>query len=380
MKLNLAAWRLRCESDELLHLDFLRFIAAMAVVVYHFRNQWDFNGIPGLEVHQFDGLSLAVDLFFLISGVVITYVYANLAGARETAKFLQKRVARLVPLHWATMGFYVVVGLAYAKILQQAPPDADKYDWSCLPANAAAVHAWGVCKGLTFNHVSWSISAEMAMYLLFPVLFLPLLRMHKLAPAGAGLVAMAALFAVGPAGPEHRMWHEWTHDFGVLRAVPAFLIGMTLGACRQQLARLLPRAPWILAAAGAAFVVGLVTSAPREILLLDAYLIGAAALAADIQGRVAPWIKKIAPLGALTYGIYMLHPLLRTVLLAVVAGKVLHLHGQAANAFIVLSGILVIPTAWISLVLFEKPTRRILSRFGPAKPILRPAEAPVQLG
>src|SRR3546814_5924103 len=59
--------KLRSESDQLLRLDSLRFIAAVMVVIYHFRNQWVFASGPGWKMARFDSMSLAVDLFFIIS-------------------------------------------------------------------------------------------------------------------------------------------------------------------------------------------------------------------------------------------------------------------------------------------------------------------------
>src|SRR3546814_2943846 len=67
--------KLRSESDQLLRLDSLRFIAAVMGVIYLFRNQWLFASGPGWKMARFDSMSLAAALFFFVSGLVITFVY-----------------------------------------------------------------------------------------------------------------------------------------------------------------------------------------------------------------------------------------------------------------------------------------------------------------
>src|SRR3546814_4343079 len=78
--------KLRSESDQLLRLDSLRFIAAVMVVIYHFRNQWVFASGPGWKMARFDSMSLAVDLFFIISGIVITFVYERQRSEEHTSE------------------------------------------------------------------------------------------------------------------------------------------------------------------------------------------------------------------------------------------------------------------------------------------------------
>ena len=62
------AWKLTPESQEMLYLDMLRFIAASAIVVTHSQSIVGFRS---------DGFGIFVDLFFLISGYVIACVYSE---------------------------------------------------------------------------------------------------------------------------------------------------------------------------------------------------------------------------------------------------------------------------------------------------------------
>ncbi|MGZ7029869.1 MAG: acyltransferase family protein, partial [Terriglobales bacterium] len=106
--------KLVAESDEMPHLDALRFFAAMGIVVFHFKGHLPLGGAQA----SFTTLRLLVDLFFVISGFVITYVYSSLSTFRQYRRFLVKRVARLWPLHLATASAMAAVGaLVYFGVL-----------------------------------------------------------------------------------------------------------------------------------------------------------------------------------------------------------------------------------------------------------------------
>src|SRR4051812_42851020 len=91
---------LMAESDEMLHLDLLRFYAASGIVFLHTQTFLDVSPkLRGILDRTY--LSLFVDLFFAISGFVISFVYADrMRTKRDYLRFVQRRVARLVPLHW----------------------------------------------------------------------------------------------------------------------------------------------------------------------------------------------------------------------------------------------------------------------------------------
>ncbi|MGJ7581379.1 acyltransferase family protein [Variovorax sp. RHLX14] len=86
-------------------LDYLRFLAAMAVVSFHYF----FNGIENGKVSSINHVSsviawakygyLGVDLFFLISG----YVIFISASRRDAKQFLVGRTVRLYPAYLAAM-------------------------------------------------------------------------------------------------------------------------------------------------------------------------------------------------------------------------------------------------------------------------------------
>ncbi|MDP9837914.1 peptidoglycan/LPS O-acetylase OafA/YrhL [Neorhizobium huautlense] len=135
-------------------LTSLRFLAAASVVVAHMMGSIVppfFSGAP---------LALGVSFFFVLSGFILTYAYQGRFDAR---RFYISRFARLWPVH-------IVTGLLAFVLL--SPFLAKHPEWLAPSiANVLLLHAWVPVVGYVFSHnaVSWSISAEMFFYLLFPV-------------------------------------------------------------------------------------------------------------------------------------------------------------------------------------------------------------------
>jgi len=87
-------------------LDPMRFLAALAVVFYHYSVYFSSAGLGGAVKASYFGY-LGVPLFFIISGFVITASAHNRTGL----EFAISRAARLYPAFWAGLIFTVVVSL-----------------------------------------------------------------------------------------------------------------------------------------------------------------------------------------------------------------------------------------------------------------------------
>ena len=86
----------------LIALDLVRFLAALAVVLYHYtavRNSFEMLS----AITRFG--YLGVPLFFIISGYVITLSAKN----RSAAEFAISRFVRLYPAFWFSVAFTVVI-------------------------------------------------------------------------------------------------------------------------------------------------------------------------------------------------------------------------------------------------------------------------------
>lgn len=350
---------LKSESEDFLHLDALRILAALAIVVFHWRGA---IGVPSLiEASRWMGAwSVFVDLFFCISGVIICAVYAQrLATPAQFVDFLRRRFARLAPLHYATLAFYLAI--VAAPVFADVPFESwGAYDPKCIAPNILFAQAFGVCGDLSYNFPAWSISAEFACYALFSLL-LPLYRWEAWAPGLLGVAILIALYAAGSQGDLHRLWHQWTFDFGPLRALPAFAIGVSLFGMKDALARI----PAVALLTGVSLVVLLTAGLlgiPPGVQVLLAYLVVVFAVGADARGRVSAPVRWAAPFGQLTYSLYMLHAPFLTLVFWLWFDRVLHLERWDKFAAVLASAPLLLALSWASFIWFETPARRWLSR------------------
>lgn len=206
-------------------LTALRFMAAAWVVLYTFWPNLDAGFTPHLAAKGY----LGVELFFVLSGFILGHVYLQAAGTGRFryGGFLWARIARVYPLHLATL---VGVGaLGVAAVAAGISIDANILSWETLPANLLMIHAWGVTNAAGWNHPSWSISAEWFAYLTFPAFAFAAwrLRSRPVAAAmgtGALLCATYLVFERVAGFPLTQATFHW----GALRIVPCFAYGCAL--------------------------------------------------------------------------------------------------------------------------------------------------------
>ncbi len=297
-------------------LTSLRFLAAMAVVLLHFRERapgaWLREGPLVMHGH------LAVDFFFMLSGFVLAHVYmaAVREGRYSHGAFLDRRLARIWPLHLATLGGVLAL-YGMMLLLGLTPNNPARYDLHLLPANMFMLHAWGFVSEQSFNYPSWSVSAEWFAYLLFPAFAAAALRLWErplgLLALGWGLFCL--LWIVSPAIGGQVLTH-WTDGYGIWRILPEFLIGMALW--RLGLSTALPRGLVAPAFFGALLLMaGLLAAGAADIWFIPALalLLFATTESARRETAALGWLaaRPLVYLGDVSYAIYMVHVLVFTV-------------------------------------------------------------------
>jgi exopolysaccharide production protein ExoZ len=91
-------------SERLESLQILRFVAAFSVVLFHYFFQLKNN--YGFDANYFRIGTAGVDIFFVISGFIISYTVRH---DRRPLAFFLRRVFRVVPLYWAlTLGVFAI--------------------------------------------------------------------------------------------------------------------------------------------------------------------------------------------------------------------------------------------------------------------------------
>lgn len=341
-------WRLRASSDELLHTDLMRFIAASGIVLTHsFR--FLLPRAQRMETDFGSGLSFFVDVFFVISGFVIAYVYANrIASWRDFGRFIQRRIGRLMPLHLLTLAASIAM-FTGAAALHFHVDNAPTLSAECLSTAALLLHSVIICGGNIPNGVSWSISAEMLMYLLFPA-FIFIGDRVKFGLIGLFVVALVAAYY------HYEGMHNWI-DLDAFRAFPAFILGIVLQRNRPLLATIPHAWAWAVAST-VLLVVGSFFGWSFALLLALAYLCATLALAADSGGTAGPTVARMAPLGQLTYGIYMIHLLVITILVNGIGDKLLKLPVNLLSIVLIASYAIIGVLALASFKYVEGPARR----------------------
>ncbi len=215
------------------NLTALRGIAALWVTLFHLNNAIYNIQLPYLS-ELFGNGYLMVDLFFIMSGFIIMYVYGDGFSHRVTkpglTKFIIARFARIYPLHFFTLALLIT-----SRALSN--------DWSSLsdpaaiPAHLLLLQSLGLQKALTWNGPSWSISAEWYICMLFPWMALFVYQKPKMALVIL-FVAMAAsyLFLLSLSGPidltNPSRWLRYSMDisidYGFLRGVGGFIMGILI--------------------------------------------------------------------------------------------------------------------------------------------------------
>ena len=225
------------------NLTALRGIAAVLVVVLHFHF---FLGaiLPRDSTGLIDKLYLMVDMFFILSGFVMCYVYGDTFKEKvkylNYKKFLIFRLARIYPIHVITLLAEVLICIIYLSF--------DKFDllsnwrqhlyrWEGIFTNLAFLETVNIFNFSTWNMPAWSLSAEWYAYLVFPFIFILGIRNKAFALYGLPILVLGGWllceFYLHPLQPflhypknplDYSLDVNW--HWGALRGIFGFMAGM----------------------------------------------------------------------------------------------------------------------------------------------------------
>ena len=351
--------------SELRGLTGARGVAAWWVVLYHLRLH---VAAPGWAEAAMARGYLAVDFFFLLSGFVIWLVHAEQVAAqgwRAVPGFWWRRVARIWPLHLLMLGVAVVLAVA---LQATGRGDPARFGWSALPAHLLLLQIW-TATPTVWNTPAWSISAELAAYLLFPLLAMAIdwrrWRSTGVLLAGASLfAAVAAAMHVGGLTSLAQAIPRW----GAVRCVAEFTAGTGVAALwlrwRDRPAMPAMSAIVLFVSAIAAWCSG-VAGEPFAVLLAFAALLLALALYANhklnpLAGRAAHW------LGEMSFATYLAHSLLWK-LFTLVAVQYEPVPGPLVALYL----LLVLLASALLHARVERPAQRWLHAHGPERSTAR---------
>lgn len=192
-----------CQVSYRPEIDGMRAIAVSAVLVYHL-------GIAQGDGIVFPGGFLGVDLFFVLSGFLITGILLQeLAegGRIQLARFYARRARRILPPMLLVM--LASLPAAWAILL---PSEMQRFAWSLLATLGfvsnffwfETLGAYGAAAAdqQPFLH-GWSLAIEEQFYLLFPPALMLLVRLGGGRAVGAGI---AVLLVSGLAVAQFSTW------------------------------------------------------------------------------------------------------------------------------------------------------------------------------
>lgn len=217
-----------------------RALPPLIIVLYHFSEGHHYSGMLWFDRIVTRGY-LWVEFFFVLSGFILTYAYRarahELLSWRGYGAFLRARLIRLYPLHL----FMLLLILAMVVVMRQMAAAGGYVSIFDLPyhqdvsvkgfiLSLLLIHDWHTMDRLTWNGLSWFVSAEFALCLIFPALLWLAARgrgWRGAVPVAAGLIAagLAGLYAL-LVTLGHGL--DMTYDWGVLRGFSEFLVGAGL--------------------------------------------------------------------------------------------------------------------------------------------------------
>lgn len=335
----------------------LRGVAAVSVLLYHIPHNPAF---AAFAMPIFSRAYLAVDLFFILSGFVISLGYHERVMGRpgwaSYVDFLINRMARVWPLH-------LIVTLVFMGriLLNVSGNQAIDLDAPNVVSNLLMVQSWGWgTEPIAGN--SWSVSTEVAAYLLYPLIALIAFSRWAWVQgiAAVALLAMVAASGLGSSGPLD------VNDSDTVLTLLRCLAGFSLGVLAYRVAdrrwcRALIDRPGGFAAVCA--LIGVALWLPGKVDLLVVCLMPALVLNCYYDGpaaRAAMSNPASFHLGLISYSIYLWHPLVRDV----VARVMTMAHGRGITGmdglFVVAMLVATWLLCWASYALVELRGHRLV--------------------
>ena len=171
-------------ANQFPNVQYLRATAALIVVLWH----------AALETGRGAGTPLAiwhggfgVEIFFVISGFIITYTSRALSGRAAAITFIHKRLARIVPLYWITTTAFIAISVLMRNLVHRSGDYDPIYivnSYLFIPSQASDGSMQPV------YGLGWSLNYEMFFYFCFAV---AILKKWMLPVVIAALVSMTML-------------------------------------------------------------------------------------------------------------------------------------------------------------------------------------------
>jgi len=203
----------------------LRFFAALYVVLFHTQLALATKHHISRTWSTFMGHGyVAVSLFFVLSGFVLTYNYADRWSEIPFQRFLLARFARIYPVYILALLLQFRFYLPAATIHSALAVIFMVQSWTVMPSELPA----------SWNYPAWTLSIEWFFYLCFPLLIHSLKKVEN----RTWVLWVTCLFSVIVGGVQVAIggrvsWFSAHIPMPLLR-VPEFYLGMLIARYRPK--------------------------------------------------------------------------------------------------------------------------------------------------
>jgi peptidoglycan/LPS O-acetylase OafA/YrhL len=331
-------------GDRVIRLDALRFLAALAVVMFHYAFRGEAAGVmpsPSLP-DWFVGISqygyLGVNLFFMISGFVIAWS----AHERPALDFAAARFARLYPAYVAamTITFAVTLYAGMPRFSASWPQYAANFTMLAPSFGQPFIDGayWSIVLELffyswVFLFLAFGIFEKRCTRIVLVWLAVALFNEHFLHIKLVRLVFLTEFASFFAAGILMYRWRTGLADLATL-----LLLALSLGISIRTSLNLLPVIGADYQTEFSSLLVGILVVALYGILFLAT---------SARASRLPAWM--VLPLGAISYPLYLLHQHLGYIAFSKLEGS---LNGFMALSLVTLGVIALAALVWL---LVEKP-------------------------
>jgi peptidoglycan/LPS O-acetylase OafA/YrhL len=348
-------------------LDGLRGLAILLVVVYHnfgFINYFFFGW-------------LGVDLFFVLSGFLITDILLKTVGSKKyLANFYIRRILRIFPLYYLVLILFLIVLPKLNTALDlKYYTDHQVWLWTYLQNWLYIFNNPGQTN--TLNHL-WSLAVEEQFYLLWPLIIL-LIRSPKF------LLAFISLLLVAVLGLRLWIWSNHIADLAYFNLYTFSRIdGICIGCMIALLLRINPLflkkyTPWIVLFFAilnfAFFFINRSYQFSFPYLALAGYSTFGMMFGLLVNEAVSGETKLINKLfnipllkffGRISYGFYIFHWPVYLLMKPWLGRQFSGIANAAAREFIiaVIATLVAIMVSWISFRYYESYFLKLKKRFG----------------
>ncbi len=303
-------------------LDGVRGLAILLVFLVHFRLRIDASILDTLVDKVFRAGWVGVDLFFVLSGFLITGILLDTrSDRRHFRNFYVRRVLRLFPVYYTTLAvLFILLPLtlrsAPAELLALVPFQG--WYWT-YTVNVFQVLTHGQMSYFNTLHL-WSLSVEEQFYIFWPLV------VHMASPRGLVRICLAAIALAFGFRLVATGWNSWA----AYVLTPARMDALAMGGCLAVLARdgrasALIRRSWgwlgALSLGGVMVIVALLRGYHEDdtLVLTVGYLLNAVVFGSLLAGildrpnqalfRPFHW-RWLQWVGRVSYGAYVYHLLL----------------------------------------------------------------------